>query len=79
MKDIPIWVRWNRQELLRITPDPDRGWHAYYIRKKKPLGRGWVLRRALAGAFHGALCAAGAALARLLGRETRVADDERYV
>ena len=32
MKDIPIWARWNGQEVLAIHRDV-QGWHTYYLRR----------------------------------------------
>ena len=39
MKDIPVWVRWNKQELLRIEPG-DYPWIVYFVRKRREVG-GW--------------------------------------
>jgi hypothetical protein len=32
VKDLPIWARWNGQEVLGIIRGKD-GWHTYYLRR----------------------------------------------
>ena len=65
MKDIPIWARWNGQEILGIVRG-EEGWHTYTLRKARPL-RPFALIdiHALAQAWTRLLRAAGKAWRRL--------------
>ena len=51
MKDIPIWARWNGQELLGIQKG-ERGWHTFTLRKTRPTPAHSLLRGAVDALIH---------------------------
>lgn len=49
MKDIPIWARWNGQEVVKIE-GAETGWYTYHIRKSAEVGGRFALQRVWARA-----------------------------